>query len=286
MTAHSTLHTPMAMGATSAVAWLLIACLWLVYIAGVWRTRRQKHWPWWRTLLFTAGCLTLAVAFVPALMHAAHQDVRWHMVQHLLLGMFAPLGLVFAAPMTLLLRNLPPGGARRLVRFLGTGPVRVLTHPVTAALLDIGGMYLLYMTPLYAMSLTTPWLGHFLHLHFIISGTLFTWAIAGPDPAPHRPGWRTRMGVLFVAMAAHATLGKLLYAFGFPRGTGAGLEELHQAAMWMYYWGDLAEAVLVGALMLAWLRRRRRALHPDGAPADTRTGSDASLRVDDPGKMA
>lgn len=261
------------MGATSTVALFLIALLWLAYLAGVWRTRRQKPWPRWRMLLFTLGCATLAVAFMPALMHAAHQNVRMHMVSHLLLGMFAPLGLVFAAPMTLLLRNLSPGGGRRLVRFLGTWPVRVLTHPVTAAILDIGGMYLLYMTPLYAQSLTTPWLSNVLHLHFVLSGTLFTWAIAGPDPAPHRPGWRMRMGVLMVAMAAHATLGKLLYAFGFPRGIGAGLEELQQAAMWMYYWGDLAEAALVVALMLAWLRRRQRmARRFNAASPDTPTG--------------
>ncbi|WP_456269200.1 cytochrome c oxidase assembly protein [Kushneria sp. AK178] len=258
MNAPSTAHDAMAMGATAAVALPVIALLWLAYLAGVWRTRRQKPWPRWRTALFTAGCATLAVAFAPDLMHAAHQDVRMHMVVHLLLGMFAPLGLVFAAPMTLLLRNLPPGGARALVRFLGTRPVRVLTHPVTAAILDIGGMYLLYMTSLYAQSLHSLWLANFLHLHFVISGTLFTWAIAGPDPAPHRPRWRTRMAVLCVAMAAHATLGKLLYAFEFPRGTGAGVEELQQAAVWMYYWGDLAEAVLVAVLMLVWLRRRRR----------------------------
>ncbi|WP_457808829.1 cytochrome c oxidase assembly protein [Kushneria sp. EE4] len=268
MTSHSTLHGSMAMGATAAVAFFLIALLWLAYLFGVWRTRRQKPWPWWRTLLFTAGCATLAVAFAPELMHAAHQDVRMHMVAHLLLGMFAPLGLVFAAPMSLLLRNLPPGSARGLVRFLGTWPVRVLTHPITAAILDIGGMYLLYMTSLYAHSLHSPWISNVLHLHFVISGTLFTWAIAGPDPAPHRPGWRTRMAVLVAAMAAHATLGKLLYAFGFPRGTGAGVEELQQAAMWMYYWGDLAEAVLVGALMLAWLRRRRRMARSGGASMD------------------
>lgn len=268
MTDPSSLHDPMAMGATSAVAFALIALLWLSYLVGVWRTRRQKPWPWWRTLLFTAGCLTLAAAFWPSLMHAAHQDVRMHMVVHLLLGMFAPLGLVFAAPMTLLLRNLSAGGGRALVRFLGTRPIRVLTHPVTAAIFDIGGMYLLYMTPLYVMSLATPWLSNLLHLHFVISGTLFTWAIAGPDPAPHRPRWRTRMAVLCVAMAAHATLGKLLYASGWPRGTGAGIEELQQAAMWMYYWGDLSEATLVAALMLVWLRRRRRQMSPDGSNAN------------------
>lgn len=258
MPGHSLATAALMTNTASMVALFLIALLWLSYLVGVWRTHRLKPWPWWRALLFTLGCATLAAAFIPSVMHAAHADVRGHMVQHLLLGMFAPLGLVFAAPVTLLLRNLPPHGGRRLVRFLGTLPIRLLSHPVTAAFFDIGGMYLLYMTPLYAGSLTNPWLSHFLHLHFIISGTLFTWTIAGPDPAPYRPSWRMRMAVLFMAMVAHATLGKLLYAFGFPRGTSADMAELQTAAQWMYYWGDLAEAVLVCALMLAWLRSRQR----------------------------
>ncbi len=241
------------------VAQLLALTAGLLYLAGAWRSARTgKPWSPWRSASFTAGIAILVVAFAAPLNTFAHHDLRGHMLQHLLVGMFAPLGLVFGAPMSLLLRNLARARASGVVRLLGSIPVRVLSHPLSAALLDIGGMYLLYMTSLYTQSMTTPWLHHFIHLHFVISGCLFSWAIAGPDPAPHRPRWRTRLGVLFLAIAAHATLGKLMYAWLLPQGTGAGVTEIQAAAQWMYYGGDLAEIVLLVALMQQWLRRRSR----------------------------
>ena len=188
----------------------------------------------------------------PPLSGWAHHDLRGHMVQHLLLGMFAPLGLALGAPGTLLLRNVPVEVARRIVAFLHTRLVRILTHPATAALLDVGSMYVLYLTPLYALSLSNPLVHVLLHVHFVLAGYLFTWSIAGPDPAPHRPGMLTRLAVLVVAMGAHASLGKIMYGYGYPRGTRAGLAEIQAAAQWMYYGGDLAELLLAIAFFAMW----------------------------------
>ncbi|MDR7342775.1 putative membrane protein [Pantoea alhagi] len=196
------------------------------------------------------------IAMLPPLADWAHRDLRGHMLQHLFLGMFAPLGLVFGFPGTLLLRTVSAHTARCLMRFLRARPVRFLIHPITAALLDIGGMYLLYLTPLFALSMTHPALFVFLHLHFVISGYLFTWSIAGPDPAPHRPGRTLRLAVVFLATAAHAILGKLMYGYGYPHGTAASLAEIRAAAQWMYYGGDLAELLLITAFFAAWFRHR------------------------------
>jgi putative membrane protein len=69
------------------------------------------------------------------------------MLQHLLIGMFAPLGLVMGAPVTLALRTIRPKGARRVSRFLRTSGVRIIANPVTALVLNTGGMALLYFTP-------------------------------------------------------------------------------------------------------------------------------------------
>ncbi|MBB4908609.1 cytochrome c oxidase assembly protein [Actinophytocola algeriensis] len=51
-----------------------------------------------------------------------------------------------------------------------------------------------------------------MHLHFLVAGYLFAWLIAGPDPAPHRPGVPARLVLLGVAIAVHATLAQLMYA--------------------------------------------------------------------------
>lgn len=220
--------------------------------------RDRGVWSRWRMAGFTSGIALVLVAVSPPMLNWAHADVRGHMVQHLLLGMFAPLGLVLAAPGTLLLRHVPVGVARRLVGMLGRPPLRWLVHPGTAAVLDIGGMYLLYLTPLFGRMMADPELHLLLHLHFVIAGCLFTWAIAGPDPAPHRPGLGLRLAILLMAMGAHAALGKLMFGLAHPRSTGADLLELQQAAQIMYYGGDLAEVLLAIAFFALWFRGSRQ----------------------------
>ena len=235
---------------------LLLAAVLLAYLFAV---SVQRHdWRYLRTASFIGGVLLVAVALSSPVAAFAHADLRGHMLQHLLLGMFAPLALVLGAPGTLLLRTVPVAFARGIVRALSLRGVRWLIHPITAALLDIGGMYVLYLTPLYAISLASPLVHVLVHVHFIVSGYLFTWSIAGPDPAPHRPALITRLIVLFLATAAHATLGKLMYAYEFPRHTAHSVDEIQSAAQVMYYGGDIAELLLAVAFFSLWFRSARR----------------------------
>ncbi|MEL7560832.1 cytochrome c oxidase assembly protein [Stutzerimonas chloritidismutans] len=232
--------------------------LWFAYVLGVRaQRRRRKVWHCWRLVSFSLGCGLLVVAFSPPMVEWGHSDLRGHMAQHLLLGMFAPIALMLGAPGTLLLRNMPVTTARRITDFAATVPVRCLSHPVTALFLNIGALFLLYLTPLYQLSFSEPLLHIWLHLHFVLAGYLFSWSIAGPDPAPHRPGMRLRLLVLFAAIAAHAVLGKLMYAYGFPRDAGLELAEIEAAAQLMYYGGDLAELILALVFFAGWYRRRK-----------------------------
>ena len=71
------------------------------------------------------------------------------MHQHLLTGMYAPLGLVLGAPVTLLLRTLPAGSRWRIGRLLRSRPVHLVVNPIIALGLNLGGLAALYFTPLY-----------------------------------------------------------------------------------------------------------------------------------------
>ena len=251
-------HTHAPSGTTSVLALLVVGGLLVAYLAAAYAQGREgRRWSAWRTSAFVAGAALLAVAAWPPLARFAHGDLRGHMVQHLLVGMLAPLGLVLAAPVTLALRTLSVPAARRVTGVLRSRPVQALSYPATAMGLNVGGMYALYLTPLYAATLTSPALHHLVHVHFLAVGYLFTWAIlAGPDPAPHPPGFRMRLGVLLLSMAAHAVLGKLMYGYGWPRGTPHGADEIRAAAQLMYYGGDLAEVLLAVALFATWYRAR------------------------------
>jgi putative membrane protein len=185
-----------------------------------------------------------------------------HAVAHLLVGMIVPLLLVLAAPLTLALRSFAPLPARRLSRALRSMPVRVIAHPVIAALLSVGSLWLLCTTPLYAD--TAEPLPHLIVMtHFLLSGFLFTAVIAPVDPSPHRSPVGVRLVVLTLALAAHGVLAKALYASA-SGGTGmlAGLMQvggvspvdLQTGAQVMFYGGDLVDLALIVLVLWGWYR--------------------------------
>ena len=191
-------------------------------------------------------------------MEYAHQDFRGHMAQHLLIGMLAPLGLVLAAPISLLLRSVPRAVGRSITRFLHSVPIQVVSSPLVAMVLNVGAMYVLYLTPVYTATMHYSILHYWLHVHFLAAGYLFTWAIlAGPDPGIKRFTLGARLGVLWLSIASHALLAKIMYGFGWPRGSQYSLQEIQTAAQWMYYWGDAAELLLVIALFARWYHQQR-----------------------------
>jgi putative membrane protein len=220
--------------------------LWLVAVGGMMtaylvasaRARGgPRGWSGWRIAAWLAGCLAVAAA----LLLPEPGDPRSHMARHLLLGMLAPLGLVLAAPVTLFLRTAPPTARRVAIRMLRWPAVHLLGHPASTAVFSVGGLYMALLAPLPAHPV--------LDVHYLAAGYLFVWSVAGPDPAPRRPGFTTRMGVLILTAAAHSVLAKHLYVL-------AAADPERDAALLMYYGGDIAELLLAVALFTSWYRHR------------------------------
>jgi len=236
------------------------------YEAGAWRLRKRgDRWPPGRDVVFAAGA---AVALVPG---AA--TFTGHMLQHVLLGMLAPLLVVLARPVTLLLRAVPAAARRRLKRVLGSRPAAVLVFPPVAAVLEAGSLWLLYRTGLFAAAGRDPWLHVLVHAHVVAAGVLFTASVCRLDPLRHRVGLGPRAAALVGAAAAHAVLAKSLFATP-PPGTAFAVADRQAGAQLMYYGGDLVELGLALVVALSWYAARGRAVAavsrrrgcPDGAP--------------------
>ncbi len=227
-------------------------------------TSSARGWSRWRTASFLTGSALLVLVIVPG-----HTDsFTRHVLQHLVAGMIAPVALVLGAPLTLLLRTLPTPTARRLIRLLRSGPLRVLAHPVPALVLALGPLPLLYLTPAYGWFMDRPALHMLLLGHFVLAGFLFVWTVAGPDPAPHRPSVPARLVVLGVAVTVHAVVSQLIYA-----GVGdlpVGVADRRAGATLMYYGGDIADLILAAALVTGWRRPRRTAGGTGGSPTPAR----------------
>jgi len=254
-------------GAAPYGAWAVLVVAFIAYGVAL-RLRRRDLTPWsyWRTASFVIGLVIIAVALLPDLPGAAGSAVRHHMISHVLLAMMGPIAVVLGCPTTLVIQALPREAARKLVGILRARPVHLITRPAVAAPLNVGVMFLLYLTPLYAMALDRPVLSGLLHLHFFFAGYLFAWVIANQDRVPGQSSFLARLVALGLSAAAHAYLAKLMFAEGWPRGTGEPLDQVQAAAQIMYYGGDVAELLLAAALFGQWYATRRAPPHEAARP--------------------
>lgn len=220
--------------------------------------RRGRAWPARRTASWTGGVLVAAGASAIGFSSWLGAGFVAHMTMHLLAGMLAPVLLVLGAPVTLALRSLAPVPARRLSRLLKSRPLRVLTHPVTAALISLVPLWWIIQAST-AVALAANGLLHaVVFVHVLLAGYLFTASIVGIDPSPHRAGFALRAVVLVLAIAAHGIMAKLLVA----RAPENGPDDLQTAARLMYSGGDLFELVLVTVFCLQWYRASRPRTRP------------------------
>lgn len=251
-----------ACGAWMFVPVPLVLAVMTAYLLLAFRQcKSARGWNRWRTVSFACGGGLLILGFSPQLLPFAQGDFRKHMLQHLLLAMLAPIGLVMAAPMTLLLRTLPSKYGKVITGALRTPGPRILTIPLVALLLDFGGMAALYFTPLYKAMMGHPGIHSIVDLHFVTAGCLYAWVIAGPDPSPHRPSVPARLVVLGLAIVIHSVLSQLLYA-GWHIAVPAPAAQLQQGAELMYYGGDISEIVLAFALVTTWYPARPQPARP------------------------
>lgn len=234
----------------AAVILLFLAFLLYPLAAGL-TSLRFKAWPLHRCFLWSVGIFSIALVFTGPLADFAQENFVGHMWTHLLLGMLAPLLLVLAMPMTLLLRSLPVSIARKVSFLLKSRAFRLLSNPVTALILNIGGLYVLYLTNLYEWMHQSSIAYTVIHLHIFLAGYLFTAAIIYVDLTAHRLSFLFRSIILIVSLAAHKILSKSIYA---NPPAGVPQEQAEAGGKVMYYGGDFIELAIIVILCYQWFK--------------------------------
>ena len=212
---------------------------------------RKSSWRLTLLILWIAGVSCALVAIAGPLAARSHQDFTAHMLSHLLLGMLAPLLMVLARPMTLILRTLNVNQARYLSYFLKSTPIRFMRSPIVASLLNIGGLWVLYTTSLYQTMQHNVLVHIVVHLHVFLAGYLFTGAFIYTDPQPHRTSYHHRSRVLLIALACHGILSKYIYAHP-PMGVPS--VQAKTGGLLMYYGGDAIDLILITLLCYQWYK--------------------------------
>jgi cytochrome c oxidase assembly factor CtaG len=267
----------------------VIVALCVVYVRWVRRlAARGDVWPWYRTASFLTGMAL--IAWITQGAPAVYGVVSFssHMLEHMLLAMAAPLPIVMAAPVTLALRALPARhdgtrGPREWIRvIIDSRLMKVVAHPVFAAVNFAGSLVVFYYTEIFPFVLGNH-AGHiWMVVHFTFAGYLFANALIGIDPGPTRPAYPMRVLLLFATMAFHAFFGvaitssEVLLAprwyglMGRDWGPDAITDQqLGGAIAWGL--GEIPVVLLAVAVLIAWrkddartARRKDRAAERSG----------------------
>lgn len=179
-----------------------------LYALGVGSMRAGGHrWPAGRTLLFASGLAAIVVATQSAIGVYDTTLFSVHAVQHLLLGLVAPMLLVLGAPIALALQASPRHVQTSLVGVIHSRPVEAITHPLVVWLLFAGSMFVLYLTPLYDLTLRNVWVHQLVHAHMLIVGSLFFVLVIGDVPLRWRMAHPMRLLFVLLLVPIHAVLG-------------------------------------------------------------------------------
>lgn len=250
----------------------------LGYLVAAARLRRRgDHWPVGRTIAWTLGCAALLITTSSGVRAYGSAMFSVHMGEHMALNMFVPVLLVLGAPVTLALRVLPsapkdaaPGPREWLIWFVHSPVTRFVSHPVTAFVLFVGSLYLVYFTPLFDTLIRYHWGHEFMTVHFLLTGYLYYWGIIGIDPGPRRLPFLGRLGLLFAVMPFHAffgiatmtmtsSLGESFYRSVNLPWLQSISDDQHMGGAIAWGSSEVPVIIVVVALVAQWARQDRRA---------------------------
>lgn len=171
---------------------LVVTLLGGVYVAGWWRLRRQDAYiaRTWRLALYLAGLAIICLSLLSPIDTFGSLLFFMHMIQHVLLLMLAPLLLLLADPLPVILWGLPRG-PRQVVGGLLTRHavprrlLRALTLMPVAWLLYVLNLWVWHVPVAYEAALRHELIHDIEHLAFFVTALLFWWPITNPAPRVH-----------------------------------------------------------------------------------------------------
>jgi putative copper resistance protein D len=135
-----------------------------------------------------------------------------------------------------------------------------LTHPVVAWLLFGGTLIAFYLSPLFELSLRHSWLHALVHVHFLVVGSLFLWALVGIDVTPRPLPYGARLLAVLVAVPFHAFLGVALLSTTAPLAPSVypSLGDQHAAAGILWASGELLTLAVAAIVFARWWAAEQR----------------------------
>jgi len=257
--------------------WTLFAVFTSIfYLWGVERLRRRGDaWPIHRPIMWCGAMAILVYTTSGGVAVYGEFLFSAHMIEHMLLTMLIPVGIVLGAPVTLVARAIEVrhDGSRGMREwFLGiihSKWIGFVGHPLVSTVVFGLSLMVFYYSPLLSWASTTHLAHEWMILHFLLAGYLFVQALIGVDPSPHRTSYPVRMILLMGTMGFHAFFGLSLMTgtslllpewFGAMGRTWGDSPLVDQQVGGAIAWGigELPTLILSAMVVLSWIRSDER----------------------------
>lgn len=250
-------------------ALLVVLALGGGYLLGVLRLRRQdRQWPMPRTVAFCAG-LALYVVVTMSFLGVYSPVLFWvRATQNILTLMIIPLLLSLGAPLSLTLAAASQRVAGRLRRWGRATAARALTFPLIVTVLLIAPLLVLYLSPLYELTLRYALIDEAVRLAILGCGFVYFWTRLRLDPTPREDPHLVSFAISLTDAIVDATLGLVLWfgpliaagyyeALARPWGPDLRLDQIIGAGV-VWIGGDIAGLPFVITLFTRWMRDDER----------------------------
>ncbi len=260
------------------LAFLLV--LGVLYTVGWWRLRGKgaavaKRW---RLFFYWLGLTLVMLALMSPLETLSGVSFTMHMVQHLLLIMFAPAPLMAAEPLPMIMWGLPPSLRRKVggALFGRRSPIRAIIRATAQPALVWAAFFIFlwgwHDPNLYNATLISSWVHDFEHITFFYAALLLWWHITAAAPRIHkRFNYPARIGMTLACLPANMVAGviiamspKIIYT-GYipfadfnPFGLSI-LDDQRLGGVIMWVPGSMMYVIAVVALVSLWLGAQERA---------------------------
>jgi cytochrome c oxidase assembly factor CtaG len=173
--------------------------------------RRQVAWPAARTRSFLAGLATVLLVGC-SFLGVYGTTLFWaRATQNTLLLMVAPLFLALGSPVRLVADALPATVRAPLSRALHGRVARALTFPLVITVVLVVPLLVLYLSPLYALTLRSALASGVAGTLVALTGFTYYWSRFRIDPTPRTDSYLVTVWITVVEMFGDAVLGIILW---------------------------------------------------------------------------
>ncbi len=230
----------------------------------------------WRLISYWAGLLLLFLALVSPIEVLSGQLFLMHMIQHLLIAMFAPPLLLIADPMPIIMWGLPVGLRKQIgaTLFAKNAPARPFLQAITKPIVA-WGLFFMFLWGwhdgnMYNLTLRSAWVHDLEHVTFFYTAMLLWWHITGAGPVLHKrfsyPGRIAfTLGCIpanMIAGVAIALAETVIYTYyetvPFRTWGISVLEDQRIGGAIMWVPGSMMYAIAVIVLVALWMRAQER----------------------------